>query len=325
MIRVGIIGCGGIGKTHAKAYSNIEGVKICAFVDKDIKRAEVCTQEFGGKAYESLDSMFNDGDNKLDLVSVVTPPGTHYSILLELLKRKVPVFCEKPLTMNVKEAKEVVKLSIEAGLQLGIGFKMRYEPVFAKARELISQIGEIYAVSAVKNQPYNPVPGREWIKDTGCMYELSVHEYDLINWIGNFRPKKVYAELDYSMGWRKENRAYLFVEYNDGIKGQLMSIYSPNTVFTGRDLVLTFVGESGYMRVERPDRIILHTKEYKVINIEPISNLMVFTEQFREFINCLKNGLQYKPDVYDGTITTFMVEAANKSYAESRKIMIDEM
>ena len=144
-------------------------------------------------------------------------------------------------------------------------------------------------------------------------------DYDLINWIGGLIPISVYADLDYSMGWNRESRAYLTVDYSDGVKGQLMSIYSPDTKFTGKDLIITFVGENGYMRIERPDRIVIHAKSYHVVDVEPIDNLTVFSLQLQKFINCLEQGQKYQPDANTAALTTFMVEAERMTPSGNRK------
>lgn len=321
MTKVGIIGCGGIGNIHANAYKMIDDVDICAFIDSNIDRAKECAEKFGGKAYASI----ADVEEKLDLVSVVTPPATHYPILLDLIERKIPVFCEKPITTDVDQAKEIVAKAEAAGVPIGIGFKMRNEAVFAKAKELIGEIGELYSVTAVKDQPYTFAAGREWIQKTGAMYELSVHDYDLINYIADLTPKSVYANLDYSFGWERENRAYLQVEYENGVNGQLSSTYSPGTKFTFADITIMFVGEKGYMKVERPDKITVHTTETKVYEVEPIDNTTVFAKQFKIFIDGLKEGKLCGPNAKDGAINTIMIEAANKSNKEGRKVELSEM
>ena len=245
MLNVGIIGCGGIGGQHAYAYSQIEDVNLVALIDFDIKKAEALVEKYGGKAYKSID----DVPEKLDLVSVVTPPAAHYPVVMDLLDRGIPVFCEKPITTDVEQAKELLKKSKETGIQVGLGFKMRYEPVFAKAKELVGELGELFGLSVAKNQPFSEDHRSEWIKNTGCMYELSVHDYDLINWIMDAEPVSVNADLRYSETWVREDKAFLDVEYSNGVRAQLMSSYSKDSAWAPNDITMVFTGERGTMRV----------------------------------------------------------------------------
>lgn len=316
-MKVAVVGCGGIGKTHARAYQQIEGVEILYMIDRIPELAQAAAEEFHAVALTDISQM----TEKPDLVSVATAPFAHTEPTLQLIRMGIPVFCEKPLTMDVEEAKAVVAASEEMNVPVGIGFKMRYEPVFQKARELVGQLGKLFAVSVVKNQPNNPNP-EHWVRKVGCMYELSVHEYDLVNWIAGLKPESVRAELCYGEGWLKENRAYLDVNYAGGVKGQLISSYSPATKFTFNDLTITYLGERGYMRVERPDRIFLHTDGNEIIDIEPKGGLDLFKEELQDFIEAVATHQKPKMDARLGAEMTFMVEAARASSLSGERVDI---
>lgn len=316
MLNVGIIGCGGIGMTHARAYAKLKNVKLAAMIDFNLELAQKAADQFGAKAFRSIDEC----DIKLDLVSVVTPPSAHFKVVMDLLERGIPVFCEKPITMNIEEAKMMVKKSEETGIPVGVGFKMRNEAVFAKAKELIGEIGKILSVSVVKNQPQSPNPAKAWIKETGCMYELSVHDYDLVHYIMGAYPVNVEARLGYRHGWNREDQAYLTVEYDNGAVGQLMSAYTTTASWTYQDIAITFVGENGYMRVERPNRIVLATNTQRVVDVEPLDGEEPFRIELEGFVNSLIQKTEFHPDVHDGAITTILVESANISHREGKVV-----
>ncbi len=318
MLNIGIIGCGGIGMTHARAYAKLKGVKLAAMIDFNLDFAQKAAEQFGAKAFRSIDEC----DIKLDLVSVVTPPSTHFKVVMQLLDKGIPVFCEKPITMDIEQAKMLVKRSEETGIPIGVGFKMRNEAVFTKAKERIGEIGKILAVSVVKNQPQSPNPPKSWIKETGCMYELSVHDYDLIHYIMGAYPVSVQARLGYRHGWPREDQAYLTVEYDNGVIGQLMSAYTTTAAWTYQDIVITFVGENGYMRIERPNRILVATDRQYVMEVEPLDGEEPFRIELEGFINSLIEKKEYHPDVHDGAITTILVESANISYRECRIVTL---
>lgn len=317
-MKVAIVGCGGIGIQHAKAYQMIPGIKIIYMIDHIKELADRAAAEFGAIALQDISEM----QEKPDIVSVATPPFAHTEIVLPLIEMDIPVFCEKPLTMNSEEAKHIVSMSEINGIPVGVGFKMRYEPVFQKAKELIGKLGKLYAVSVVKNQPFNAKPGH-WVTRVGCMYELSVHEYDLVNWIADIEPKDVYADLIYDFGWEKENRAFLDVNYSGNIKGQLMSSYSPETSFTFNDLTIIYVGERGYMRIERPNRIFLHTDRDEIIDILPKDNIDLFVEELKQFINAIQKKKRPDPDAHTGAAVTFLVEAARISFSRRRRVDVE--
>lgn len=323
MLKVGLIGCGGIGRSHANAYSKMDDVELVAFIDFNQELANQFVADFGGKAYKTLDEALEEVE--LDLVSIVTPPSAHYGLLLQTIEKGIPTFCEKPITTDPAQAKDIMEKAKASGVPIGIGFKMRYEAVFSKAKELIGKIGDIYSVSAVKVQPYVEGVSKAWIKDTGCMYELSVHDYDLINYIGGLKPESVLADLDYSWNWSRENRACLNVTYEGGVKGMLVSAYSPEITFTFGDITIIYVGSKGYLKIERPDRITVHTKETEVYDVEPYEGSAPFEMEIRTFVDGVKEGKLAGPNYEDGVINTLLIEAAGKSHREGRRVTLAEM
>jgi predicted dehydrogenase len=224
--------------------------------------------------------------------------------------------------MDIEQAKLMVKKSEETGIPVGVGFKMRNEAVFAKAKELIGEVGKILSVTVVKNQPQSPNPAKAWVKETGCMYELSVHDYDLIHYIMGAYPVTVSAKLGYRHGWNREDQAYLTVEYDNGAVGLLNSTYTTTASWTYQDISITFVGENGYMRVERPNRIVLATKTQRVVDVEPLDGEEPFRIELEGFVNSLIEKTEFRPDVHDGAITTLLVESANISHKEGRPVAL---
>lgn len=283
MFKVGIVGCGGIGMAHARSWSAVDGVKVAAAVDLDPAKAKALAEVCGAEPLTDIAQLPSD----LDAVSVVTPPQAHYPVIKSLLERGFNVFSEKPLTTDVAQGEELVKLAEEKKRLLGVGFKMRYEPINVKAKELLPEIGDLVSIVTTKEQMFNPRPGGEWVKRTGAMYELSIHDFDLVSYItGRFPQKVLSAQLNHKRGWEKEDSFAALVSYDGGVSGLLQGMYCDNTTFCFRDFTMTFLGENGYMRVERPDRIVMHTDEYRVVEIGNAekSAFVVELEHFRDAV-----------------------------------------
>jgi predicted dehydrogenase len=107
MIKIALVGCGGIGMAHLRAYKELKDVMVCAVVDRDIKKAETAAEFSGAKAFTDISQI----PSEVDGVSVVTPPQSHFPIASSLLEKNFNVFCEKPLTMDTQEAEKLVDLA----------------------------------------------------------------------------------------------------------------------------------------------------------------------------------------------------------------------
>jgi predicted dehydrogenase len=99
-LRVGIVGCGAIARSHATSYQNNAHVELVGVVDLDRARAKVFAAGYGTTAYGSCRELL---DQQPDLVSVATPPGNHTEVALELLESGCSVLLEKPPTTTLAD------------------------------------------------------------------------------------------------------------------------------------------------------------------------------------------------------------------------------
>ena len=142
MFRTAIVGCGGIGGAHAAAWSRIPEAQLAFVVDKIPEKAQALADNYGCEALTDISQLPAD----IGCVSVTTPPAAHYPVVKALLERGYNVFCEKPLTLHPEQGDELVCLADARGTKLAVGFKMRYEPIFQKAKELLSQVGPLVSI-----------------------------------------------------------------------------------------------------------------------------------------------------------------------------------
>jgi predicted dehydrogenase len=214
--------------------------------------------------------------------------------------------------METETCEELAALAKKNNCTLMVGFKMRYEPIFRKAKELLPGIGKLISVSTVKQQPYLAKPENNWFPKVGAMFELSVHDFDLIHWIADIKPEKVlFSELSHRFGWEKEDAFYLTVKYTGGITGQLQGMYALENKFMFRDFSATFLGEKGYLRIERPDRVILHTDEYSVHEVVP-GEVNAFAEELKHFSNVIQGKEKNTLTAESGINATFIADEAFK-------------
>ena len=127
IVRVGIIGCGGIAKgKHIPALLKLPHVKIVALCDILVEKAEKYKVKFDlpdADVYEDYKDLIARDD--IDVVHVCTPNRSHSFITVDALHAGKHVMCEKPMAINSAEAKKMLDAAKETGKRLTIGYQTR--------------------------------------------------------------------------------------------------------------------------------------------------------------------------------------------------------
>lgn len=152
IIRVGIIGCGGIANgKHMPSLKKVENCQMVAFCDIILERAEKAKEEYGtedAKVYEDYKELLKD--ESIDVVHVCTPNHSHSFITVDSLESGKHVMCEKPMAINSAEAKKMLDAAERTGKLLTIGYQSRFRPdsQFMKQEALADTFGDIYYAKA---------------------------------------------------------------------------------------------------------------------------------------------------------------------------------
>lgn len=146
--RAGVVGCGGIGRSHASGYEEHEDVELVAAADIDPDAVDTFEDRFEEvPTYDDHDSMLREED--IDLYSVCTSHRSHASLTVDGIESGVRgVVCEKPMATSLGEAIEMAEAAERNDTRLTVGHQRRYWPVNERARELIEEtaIGPVRAV-----------------------------------------------------------------------------------------------------------------------------------------------------------------------------------
>lgn len=166
-LKLGVIGIGHLGKEHARIYKTLPGVELVGLCDQDESRKERA---------EALEVPFYTDFRKLigkvNAVSIATPTFTHYAVAKEFLKAKVHTLIEKPITLKLEEADELIELARTNHCALQVGHIERHNPGFKRIGEIAKNIRffEIHRLG-----PFN---GR--INDCGVVLDLMIHDIDIV-------------------------------------------------------------------------------------------------------------------------------------------------
>jgi predicted dehydrogenase len=187
--RVGFLGGGFIAHYHGKMlHTSGADAEIAWVYDPDPAKAEAFAAASGAAIAASSDELLDD----VDAVYVCTWTAEHPRMVEEVLRRNLPVFCEKPLAVGLDAALDMVDAVRRAGVVNQVGLVLRDSPAFLFLRHLIAQPESGRVMSVVfRDDQYIPIQGQygsTWRADpekagSGTLLEHSIHDLDILEWL----------------------------------------------------------------------------------------------------------------------------------------------
>ena len=191
---VGIIGCGGIHKTHARVLREMPDVKINAVADIIPERAAESGKENDCRFYTDYRELL--ADPKIDAVHITTPHHLHVPMAMDALKAGKHVLLEKPLGSSLCEAERLVRYAetepAAKGKKIGISFQNRHNPCSQLIKSIVENesYGRLKGIKAqvtwVREKPYYTESGWRGFFATeggGVLINQSIHTLDLLQWL----------------------------------------------------------------------------------------------------------------------------------------------
>ncbi len=269
MVRIGIIGCGGIANgKHMPALKKLKNVEMVAFCDIIEKKAEAAKEKYGtpdADVYTDYRELLED--KTIDVVHVLTPNRSHSFITVDALEAGKHVMCEKPMAINSIEAKKMLDAAVRTGKKLSIGYQSRHrsDSIYLKEEVNAGTLGEIYYAKATairrRAVPTWGVFLNEYEQGGGPLIDIGTHALDLTLWMmDNYKPKycvgTTYRKLNNSKekgndwgDWDEskftvEDSAFGFVVMENGATINLEASWALNTL-DAREAVTQLCGTLG--------------------------------------------------------------------------------
>ena len=202
-INVGLVGYKFMGKAHSNALNKL---KMFFDLDAEVVRKAICGRDrealaaacetLGWESYEtSWETLVARED--IDVIDITTPNNQHKEVAIAAAENKKHVFCEKPLALNVKDAREILTAVEKSGVKHQIGFNYRFAPAITLAKKMISdgKLGTIYHFRGKYLQDFiiDPQFPLIWRLDknlagSGSHGDLGAHIIDLARYlVGDFK------------------------------------------------------------------------------------------------------------------------------------------
>ena len=166
-LKTAVIGAGHLGKEHARIYKELKDSDLIGVCDLDGSKKDLA-QSLGVPFFNDFKALIP----LVDAVSVATPTSTHYAIAKHFLAAGVHTLIEKPITLKLEEADELIELSRAHHCALQVGHIERHNPGFKRIGEIAKNIRffEIHRLG-----PFNAR-----INDCGVVLDLMIHDIDIV-------------------------------------------------------------------------------------------------------------------------------------------------
>lgn len=184
LIRIGIIGSGGIARAHARAYSKMEDVEIAGVADVIPGKAEEFIKDLELDSAQAFDDHQKLLELELDGVSICTPNVAHYQTTIDAVEADKHVLVEKPLAVTLDQGLGMVRAAKKAGKILSVGFQPRYDPNMKAVKDLVQsgKLGDVYYVQTGGGRRRG-IPGGTFVNKelagAGAMADIGCYSLDL--------------------------------------------------------------------------------------------------------------------------------------------------
>lgn len=222
-LKVAVIGLGNIGKRHMHCYSQNKDVEIVAVCDILPAIVDPVARQYGVKAYYNVDEML--ASESIDAISIATAGpengGHHYEPTMKALAAGKHVLVEKPISNDIEQAREMVRLAKEKGVLLGVDLNHRFTPAADLAKQWLDEgkLGEVLFINMALwiNNPNESSP---WFH----MRALHPHSLDVMRTFGG-PISKVQAFMHKGPGRTIWSNASLNIQFKSGAVGHLTGSY----------------------------------------------------------------------------------------------------
>jgi predicted dehydrogenase len=316
-LKFGIVGAGGIAQSYAQACENCESARIVAIADIRTDAAQALAEGVGCRSYDAYQRMAEG--TKLDAVVICTPPASHPEICRYFLERKVHVLCEKPFSIDVKNARMMLDAAKKAGVRLTMASKFRYVEDVVRAKGIVMSgiLGEIilfenaFTSRVDMSSRWNSNPA---ISGGGVLIDNGTHSVDLMRYFLGPLVDVHVVEGKRSQGLPVEETVRVFVRSVGGVMGSIDLSWSINKEL---DSYINIYGSHGTISVGwRESKYRQSSSRDWVVFGKGYDKLQAFSSQIDNFVNAIRGEERLLITAEDALASVEVIETA---YAELRQ------
>lgn len=327
--KLGIVGSGGIARTHAGAGAT--GAQIAAVCDVNAQVASDFAQKFGGRSFDTTSDLFGEidvGSVAVDGMLIATPPDSRVDVIESCVSRGIPCLIEKPLSATMEDARRIVEIAAAGSTVVATAYCHRFTPSIVKMRQLIGEelIGRPTRFENVFAFHHPPMATR-WMSDPevsggGSLIDTGSHSVDLFRYlIGDGQVSAALA--DYAWDGRGESSATLLLRATAAERAGCAGVILAGWMEPARFQV-SVIGDAGSLSYDydKPEQLVHRLADGSTTIIAVETHELRFKRQLEAFFKACRGdalAVSELASVEDGLAAASLIADAYESLLPVRR------
>ena len=328
-VRVGLVGLGRMGRFHAANLAGrVPGARLVRVVDA----AEGVARENSGRLVgvdwsTSYHDLLEDPD--VEAVVIASPTPLHADMVEAAAASGKHVFCEKPISLDLKRTYDVIEAVRAAGVKMQIGFHRRFDPDYRSAWEKISagHVGNVYLFRTSLRDMRSP--GFDYIKGSGGFFaDVTVHVFDAARWlVGEIEEVTAFGAALSNPGFEEMgdiDNAVVTLRFASGALGV---IDNSRVAGYGYECSSEIMGHRGTLRVGDHRRVAVETLTPGRACRDHVSDFVerfadAYREEMEHFVRVVRGKKESGASGTDAAAAFVIARAAERSYREGKTVRL---
>lgn len=337
-IKMGIVGAGVWGETHASIYQEHPCAELVAICDISIEKAQKIADKYNiPQVYSNYHEMAEKCN--CDAVAVVTPDFLHADISVAFAKQKKHLLIEKPIATNKKDILTIMDAVNKNGVRAMVDLHNRWNAPFNKAKQEVEKgtLGEPYtAYIRLNDIKWVATDMLSWSADSSIMWFLGSHSVDTLRWMFDDEVKRVFSVkrkgILQKLGINTDDIFLTTLEFKKGGIAHMENGWiTPNGNTNINDFKFSLLGTQGMINIDASSHnLIQMVTEEKTTTPDILVTNFIFDrckglsyESIRDFIDRLADNKPFKVSLEDAQNTSLTILAILESAETGMPIEVD--
>ena len=319
-LRIGLLGCGRIGRVHADSVTVHPRAELAKVFDPVEAAASDVAGQFGSDWTTDAAAIIDDPS--IDAVIVASPTPTHVDLLTRAVRSGKAVLCEKPIDLDLARVDACRHEIGELTDRVMVGFNRRFDPSFAdiRARVAAGEVGDLEQLVIISRDPAPP-PAAYVASSGGLFRDMTIHDFDLARFfLGEIVAVTATASNLISTEIAEAGDVDGAVIVLQGASGALCSITNARRCAFGYDQRLEAFGALGMLTAanQLPTSVRFSGRQHTEVAAPYFTFFLdrytpAYRAELDHFVTAVENGTVPSPGFGDGRAALVLADAANES------------